>query len=77
MKKSGNYRNEIKAYIVRAGMTMTDVVELLSKQEKSRALLLLDLFIVPYDSESVPERPLRKPRRMEYFSTLKHPVLRL
>ena len=47
------------------------------KQEKSRALLLLDLFIVPYDSESVPERPLRKPRRMEYVSTLKHPVLRL
>ena len=47
------------------------------KQEKSRALLLLDLFIGPDDSESVPERPLRKPRRMEYFSTLKHPVLRL
>lgn len=32
MKKSGNYRIEIKAYIVRAGMTMTDVVELLSNE---------------------------------------------
>ena len=32
MKKSGNYRNEINAYIVRAGMPMTDVVELLSNE---------------------------------------------
>ncbi len=32
MKKSENYRNEIKSYIVRAGMTMTEVVELLSDE---------------------------------------------
>jgi hypothetical protein len=28
MKKNENYRNEIKSYIVRAGMTMTEVVEM-------------------------------------------------
>lgn len=32
MKKSKNYRNEIKSYIVRAGMTMTEVIELLSDE---------------------------------------------
>ena len=28
MRKSETYRNEIKSYIVRTGMTMTEVVEL-------------------------------------------------
>ena len=28
MRKSKTYRNEIKSYIVRTGMTMTEVVEL-------------------------------------------------
>lgn len=30
LKKSETYRNEIKSYIVRAGMTMTEVVDYLS-----------------------------------------------
>ena len=30
LKKSEIYRNEIKSYIVRAGMTMTQVVDYLS-----------------------------------------------
>ena len=32
MRKSGTYRNEIKSYIVRAGMTMTEVVDYLSDE---------------------------------------------
>ena len=32
MKKAEAYRNEIKSYIVRAGMTMTEVVEYLSDE---------------------------------------------
>ena len=32
MRKSENYRNEIKSYIVRAGMTMTEVVDCLSDE---------------------------------------------
>ena len=32
MKKAEVYRNEIKSYIVRAGMTMTEVVEYLSDE---------------------------------------------
>ena len=32
MKKSKNCRNEIKSYIVRAGMTMTEVVDLLADE---------------------------------------------
>mgnify|MGYP003247984391 CR=1 FL=1 len=30
MRKSETYRNEIKSYIVRTGMTMTEVVDYLS-----------------------------------------------
>ena len=30
MKKNENYRNEIKSYIVRAGMTMSEVVDYLA-----------------------------------------------
>ena len=32
MRKSETYRNEIKSYIVRAGMTMTEVVDYLSDE---------------------------------------------
>ena len=32
MRKSNNYRNEIKSYIVRAGMTMSEVVEMLGEE---------------------------------------------
>ena len=32
MKKAEAYRNEIKSYIVRAGMTMTEVVDYLSDE---------------------------------------------
>lgn len=32
MKKAEVYRNEIKSYIVRAGMTMTEVVDYLSDE---------------------------------------------
>jgi len=32
LKKSEIYRNEIKSYIVRAGMTMTEVVDCLSDE---------------------------------------------
>lgn len=32
MKKDMTYRNEIKSYIVRAGMTMSEVVEILSDE---------------------------------------------
>ena len=32
MRKSENYRNEIKSYIVRTGMTMTEVVDYLSDE---------------------------------------------
>ena len=32
MRKSETYRNEIKSYIVRTGMTMTEVVELLADE---------------------------------------------
>ena len=32
MRKSETYRNEIKAYIVRTGMTMTEVVDYLSDE---------------------------------------------
>jgi len=32
MKKDKTYRNEIKSYIVRAGMTMSEVVERLSDE---------------------------------------------
>lgn len=32
MRKSETYRNEIKSYIVRAGMTMTKVVDYLSDE---------------------------------------------
>ena len=31
MRKSETYRNEIKSYIVRTGMTMTEVVDYLSR----------------------------------------------
>lgn len=31
MQKSETYRNEIKAYIVRVGMTMSEVVEMLAE----------------------------------------------
>ena len=31
MSDHENYRNEIKAYIVRAGMTMSEVVEVLAE----------------------------------------------
>ena len=32
MRKSETYRNEIKSYIVRTGMTMTEVVDYLSDE---------------------------------------------
>ena len=32
MKNDESYRNEIKAYIVRAGMTMNEVVEILADE---------------------------------------------
>lgn len=32
MRKNENYRNEIKSYIVRAGTTMTEVVDYLAKR---------------------------------------------
>ena len=32
MRKSETYRNEIKSYIVRTGMTMTEVVDYLSNE---------------------------------------------
>ena len=32
MKKNENYRNEIKSYIVRAGMTMSEVVDYLADE---------------------------------------------
>jgi len=32
MKKKETYRNEIKSYIVRSGMTMSQVVEILSDE---------------------------------------------
>ena len=32
MKKSETYRNEIKSYIIRTGMTMNQVVELLAEE---------------------------------------------
>lgn len=32
MKNAEKYRNEIKSYIVRTGMTMTEVVELLADE---------------------------------------------
>ena len=32
MRKSETYRNEIKSYIVRAGMTMTEMVDYLSDE---------------------------------------------
>lgn len=32
MRKSEAYRNEIKSYIVRTGMTMTEVVDYLSNE---------------------------------------------
>ena len=32
MSNHENYRNEIKAYIVRAGMTMSEVVEILADE---------------------------------------------
>ena len=32
MSDHENYRNEIKAYIVRAGMTMSEVVEVLADE---------------------------------------------
>ena len=32
MKNNGNHRNEIKAYIVRAGMTMNEVVDILADE---------------------------------------------
>lgn len=32
MKNDENYRNEIKAYIVRAGMTMSEEVEILADE---------------------------------------------
>ena len=32
MSNHENYRNEIKAYIVRAGMTMSEVVEVLADE---------------------------------------------
>lgn len=32
MRKNDTYRNEIKSYIVRAGMTMSEVVETLSDE---------------------------------------------
>ena len=32
LKKSETYRNEIKSYIVRAGMTMTEVVDCFSDE---------------------------------------------
>lgn len=32
MKKTETYQNEIKSYIVRAGMTMTEVVDYLSDE---------------------------------------------
>ena len=34
MRKSETYRNEIKSYIVRTGMTMTEVVDYLSDQAR-------------------------------------------
>ena len=35
MRKSETYRNEIKSYIVRTGMTMTEVVDYLSDEYRS------------------------------------------
>ena len=32
MKKKETYRNEIKSYIVRSGMTMSEVVEVLAEE---------------------------------------------
>jgi hypothetical protein len=41
MKKSENYRNEIKSYIVRAGMTMTEVVDCLAKKGSPQSRMTL------------------------------------
>ena len=41
MRKSETYRNEIKSYIVRTGMTMTEVVDYLSTEGMIAGLLLV------------------------------------
>ena len=48
MRKSETYRNEIKSYIVRTGMTMTEVVDYLSDEpQRSQSLRQAQAWLAP------------------------------